>query len=361
MSRARKLYVKLLKKNIRKGRILWIIRQSLKYFGILGSSLFNKTICGPIVGSVLVTYRCNANCTMCNLPKRGNKNAELSTDEFKKVINSFKKLGVNSIGFTGGEPFLREDIFELIHYAKKQGLATQLSTNGFLLNAETVPSVFESGLDSINISLDSSLPETHDKIRRVKGGFQKAIDGIQCLVKLKNKEQKELLVTISGIINSQNLDDYLDLLDLTSKIGADCLVVETLETEGKPIPEDKLDKLDTLVDRLIEIKLNEDSIENSLDFLKMLKQIYRGNREWKRCYAPYSFCAVDCFGNVFPCWGWIQENKSVENIKNSSLQEIWYSSQYNKARNKLKNCNACSFHCHVEMNLLYKWFEVLWK
>lgn len=359
MSQQRKLYTELLQKNIRKGRLLWILKQGLKYFGVLASSIFNRPLCGPLVGSILVTYRCNANCKMCDLPKRGCKDLELSTDEFKKVIDSFKGLGVSSIGFSGGEPFLREDIFKLIQHTRIKGLSTQLSTNGFLLNTENITSVFESGLDSINISIDSSLPETHKEIRGVRDGFQKAIEGIRCLVELRKKNLKDLLITTSGIVSNDNLDSYLDLVDLISKIGVDCLVVETLETEGETISKDRLNKLDALVDRLIELKSTEGIVENSSDYLKMFKQIYRGNRELKRCYAPYSFCAVDCFGNVFPCWGWIQQNKSVGNIKNSSLREVWHSPQYSKVRKRLKNCNACTFHCHTEMNLLYKWFDAL--
>lgn len=359
MSKQRKLYAELLQKNIRKGRLLWILKQGLNYFGVLASSIFNRPLCGPLVGSILVTYRCNANCKMCDLPKRGSKDLELSTDELKKVIDSFKGLGVSSIGFSGGEPFLREDIFELIRYARTKGLSTQLSTNGFLLNTENITSVFESGLDSINISIDSSLPEIHKEIRGVNGGFQKAIDGIQGLADMGKKKSKDLLITTSGIVSNENLDSYLDLLDLISKIGADCLVVETLETESEPIPKDRLNKLDTLVDRLIELKSTEGIVENSSAYLNMFKEIYRGNRVLKKCYASYSFCSVDCFGNVFPCWGWIQQNKSVENIKNSSLREIWHSPQYSKVRKGLKYCNACSFHCHTEMNLLYKWFDAL--
>jgi MoaA/NifB/PqqE/SkfB family radical SAM enzyme len=175
MPQQRKLYAELLQKNIRKGRLLWVLKQGLRYFGVLASSICNKPLCGPLVGSILVTYRCNANCKMCDLPLRGCKDLELPTNELKKLIDSFKELGVSSIGFSGGEPFLRKDIFKLIQHAKAKGLSTQIATNGFLLNTENITSIFESGLDSINISLDSSLPETHKEIRGVTDGFQKDV------------------------------------------------------------------------------------------------------------------------------------------------------------------------------------------
>jgi MoaA/NifB/PqqE/SkfB family radical SAM enzyme len=177
------------------------------------------------------------------------------------------------------------------------------------------------------------------------------------LTELRKEKQKDLLITASGIVCNENLDSYLDLVDLVLKLGVDCLMVEALETQDEPISKDRLDELDALVVRLIELKSTEGVIENSSDYLEMLKEFYRGNRVLKKCYAPYSFCAVDCFGNVFPCWQWIQQNKSLGNIKDSSLREIWHSSQYNKIRKELKNCNACAFHCHTEMNLLYKWFD----
>lgn len=359
MNQQRKLYSELLLTNLRKGRLLWILKQGFKYFGVLASSIFDRPLCGPLIGSILVTYRCNANCKMCDLPQRGCKDLELSTGKMKQLIDSFKELGVSSIGFSGGEPFLRKDIFELIEHAKTRGLSSQLSTNGFLLNSDIIASVFESGLDSINISIDSSLPDTHKEIRGVNGGFNRAIEGIRCLVELRKKKSRDLLVTTSGIVSNENIDNYLEIVDMVTAMGADCLVVEALETDGEPISRDKLNNLDTLVDRLVELKSTEGVIENSTDYLEMLKEFYRGNRVLKRCYAPYCFCAVDCFGNVFPCWQWIQKNKSIGNIKDNSLKQIWHSPQYSKVRKELRNCNACTFHCHTEMNLLYKWFDAL--
>jgi MoaA/NifB/PqqE/SkfB family radical SAM enzyme len=127
-----------------------------------------------------VTYDCQCDCVHCGAAlSRDLSRKELSTEEIKHLIDDCVGIGAASIGFFGGEPLLRSDILELILHARSRGFCTNLDTNGYLLTKKVVQALKAAGLDIIGVSIDSSNPETHDRLRRKKGLFSRANKGIR--------------------------------------------------------------------------------------------------------------------------------------------------------------------------------------
>ena len=125
-----------------------------------------------------ITWRCNARCPSCGWGKsdgeyRSRLPRELSTRRVKEVIDEASGDGCRRIGFSGGEPLLREDIYEIIRHAKGRGLVVEISSNGLGIDEDTAGRLVGSGVDSIHISLDSP-DELHDRLRGVPGAFQSA-------------------------------------------------------------------------------------------------------------------------------------------------------------------------------------------
>ena len=136
----------------------------------------------PTFIDVAVTYRCQCKCVHCAaeaFSRPGRR--ELETQELISVIDQARRLGALEIVFSGGEPLLRKDIFDLVSHAHDAGLIIRLNTNGLLLDREHVSELKKAGLNQCGVSIDAPDPESHDRLRGVPGAFHKATEGIRML------------------------------------------------------------------------------------------------------------------------------------------------------------------------------------
>lgn len=175
--------------------------------------------CDPRVTVMIgVTYFCQCDCPHCamaNYPK--NKKEELSAEELMEIINRFSKSKIKGVYFFGGEPLLRNDIFELISCARRKWFVPCLDTNGLLLNQEMARKLKKAGLWKIGVSIDSSRPQIHDKLRGIEGSFERAIRGIQnCL----NEKIRCYLSTYATKEDLRN-GDLEKIILLGEKLGVD--------------------------------------------------------------------------------------------------------------------------------------------
>jgi len=134
----------------------------------------------PITAVWNVTNRCNLKCIHCYASSGGSSSDELDTDEGIGLIDELKYIGVKILIFSGGEPLLRNDIYELIKYANKKGFKTVLSTNGTLIDDNAIADLKTSGIDYIGVSIDGS-KDVNDWFRGVSGAFDKAVNSLKIL------------------------------------------------------------------------------------------------------------------------------------------------------------------------------------
>ena len=136
----------------------------------------------PLIVVIAVTHRCQCACPHCYaMARRNGHAAEMSGAEIKGVIDQIKALGVPEILFTGGDPLLREDILDLVAYARKKGMLTRISTNGYLLTRELASNLKLAGLDKCGVSIDDADPRIHDRMRGLPGIYDKAVQGLRYL------------------------------------------------------------------------------------------------------------------------------------------------------------------------------------
>lgn len=137
----------------------------------------------PLYTTLEITYRCNLSCIHCYIPKEyRNLRGEITYQQTRKVIKQIADVGGLYLVFTGGEPLLREDIFDLIAYAKKLKFVVILFTNGTLVDSNVARKIKLSGVDKVEISLYGDR-EVHNKI--TKGDwFDKTVNGIGYLREL---------------------------------------------------------------------------------------------------------------------------------------------------------------------------------
>lgn len=359
----RKVYKDIILRKLKENGTSWFARRCRQYLLLHLSSGMGRPLCGPILGTLMVTYRCNFHCAMCDMPIKACTHAqkgkiEFATPRFLQIIDEFAALGVPGIGFTGGEPLLREDIFELLAATRKRGMIAHLNTNGWLLGDEQARAVIAIGVDSVNVSLDGASAATHDRIRRCAGAFDRAVSAVERLTRLKRQQGSHVRIKTVAVIDETNIDEVPEMIALAKKLGTDCIEFIPRQPFGDlsenviPSP-DHLVKVDKLVDYLLGAMKQGINIENSPAHLKLFRHSFAEHPSPVRCGAAFNSLAVDCYGDIFPCVPWINWGKATGNIDNDSLAHLWYSPAYQKQRKDVSRCRDCYLNCQTELNLLF--------
>ena len=187
------------------------------------SAPFSQQPSAPYRMDLALTYRCNNNCAHCYNARPRQQN-ELSTAQWKQILDKLWDIGVPHIVFTGGEPTLRDDLPELVAYAEKKGQITGINTNGRRLKyPDFVKKLVDAGLDHVQITYESHIADIHDRMVAARGAWVETEAG------LKNALQSALFVMTNTTLlqeNSQHLEATLDALaDLkVPTIGLNALI-----------------------------------------------------------------------------------------------------------------------------------------
>ncbi|MFX1495631.1 MAG: radical SAM/SPASM domain-containing protein [Promethearchaeota archaeon] len=272
----------------------------------------------PIALTFAVTYRCQCKCVHCSAADHIRKDIkELTTKEAKKLIDDAQKLGVTIIAFTGGEPLLREDIYELIAHVNQKKAMPIMFTNGLCLTDENVEKLADAGLYSLFVSIDSPNPEEHDKLRRMPGLFNTAVAG------LKKAKSKGMLVSLSSYANRSNTErgNYKKLHEFGQKIGAQNLIL----FDGVPTGRMLKDTSEILTpEQREEIHLYSAEHFRKGTVPPLSSQAWQNSLEAYLagigCLAANIQFYASAYGEISPC---DFTPISFGNIRNESLKRIW--------------------------------------
>ena len=162
-----------------------------------------------------VTRRCNLNCVHCRAAsERGPYPGELDTNKCLEILDQIAFVGKPIVILTGGEPLLREDIFELALHGTQLGLRMVMATNGTLITPEISEKIKSSGIKRVSISIDRANARAHDQFRKVPGAFSAALQGIDLLKKGGIEFQ------INTTVTRDNVDQVHSILDMAIELGA---------------------------------------------------------------------------------------------------------------------------------------------
>jgi len=311
------------------GVIKFVFRGVLYFLNLNFSLYTNRFLPAPFLVNLEITKRCNLRCIHCAIREAPEKYSEIIKEEFsikevKEIIDSLKSLGTKYISISGGEPFLREDIFDIIEYAKKRDLGIHISSNGTLITKEIAKKVNDLGLDAISISLDATTPTIHDKIRGVRGAFNKTVAAIRNLVKYKSHTQ----VGISPIITNLNIYELEKLVDFAKDLG----------------------EIGDVMEKIIRKTRKYRIYTNSEVYLRGISRYFEDKRKIKiDCFVGFFTCNISWKGDVVPC-AFIEP---VGNIRKETFNEIWKSKRFEEVRREIRrgNCPKCWMGCFIEPSL----------
>jgi len=323
------------------------------------SRKFNRPFIKPDYAGILLTKRCNLKCKMCDIRKHPTRpEEEINFKEIKKVIDDLTSWGVHSVTLSGGEPFLRNDLFEILDYISRKANHTYIDTNLTLIDEKIAVKLTELPYHKLHlqISLDGATAETHDSIRGVKGCFNKIMDNIRLIHKVSQQKNTPIHMGITFVLMRENLKEVMHLVRLAKELEmrnvsimpAMASNVELHKRNSKHIMNDEeLGILNKLIDELIEFKKKHGLVINPEYALKLYPEFFQGkvNSRSIGCYAGFMGPNICPDGEVFIC------HYLIGNISQNSLRDIWYSKQANKVRKITDNCKSpCLQHYAVRFS-----------
>ncbi len=327
-----------------------------KYYLLLRLSYFiNRSFVKPNNITIAVTHRCQLKCIMCSihtLPDKSKK--EIESDEIKNLIDQMADFKVKTIGFDGGEPFLRKDIFDIIAYAREKQIRTHVVSNGFGIDEEIVADISRAGLNTLALSLDGATRETHDHIRGVDGSFDRLIQSAE-LVKAKNPH---ICLVANSVIMNQNLEELLEIVRLTQRVGFDGISFQPVLIDNRNrysrefkdywVPPSRLSLLKRQLEKLIEYKDTHGYIQNSEGMMRLTEMYFRNDellRDKKKCFVGFFWMHVSPQGRVDFC-----NMRYIGNIKENSIREMWNSAKSREIRKSFKKCpKPCILACSPQI------------
>jgi len=349
-----------------------MINISKLYCGLAGESdhlrYANPQSFGPVV-VYNCTSRCNLNCMHCYSSSRSAPgDSELTTDEAKRLLSQLARVNCSVVLFSGGEPLLRSDLFELLAQARRLGLRVALSTNGTLIDSAVAKKLADLGASYVGISIDGN-EEFHDKFRGVKGSFKAALAGIE------NCRKENLKTGLRFTMTKLNVAHVPVVFDVAASVGVRRICFYHLVRAGRAagLDEQTLSSEQTrhTIDTIIE-KTNDFvhkglidevlTVDNHCDGPYLLvKMQEESNSRYEKAQKLLLANGGNKIGERLVCVSWdgsvyadqFWRNYSLGNIKDKTFKQIWENSTepvLSKLRSKSKFADPRCLRC--------KWFSL---
>jgi len=325
--------------------------------------LKQKRVTGsPLSLQLILTKQCNLNCSYCSAHQFNQKETEpeLSTGEWLRLLKRLKELQAFQVGFTGGEMFLREDIFDILEAAAALKFPKlMITTNGTLMDDKRAKELKTLGITNVAVSLDGD--ETYHDSLRGDGSFEKTLKGVTHLV--NNGIVPEILFTPL----KSNFRRISHLVALLHPLGIKKLSFNNLHPTGRcsenydDIMLDCLGDVDEFNDMLDHIRETYNGLKvESPPFTyhcyprisKEEKEALskKGKQYLKPCSAGHSSCNITASGWVIPCSELVDFKGG--NIRNQDLLDIWRHSEKlgtirnlsNIASDEIPYCRNCQYN-----------------
>lgn len=297
------------------------------------------------------TIRCNLTCAHCRrIESDEQAHRDLTTAQAKDLIEQSAELGQDQpmmpvLVFSGGEPLCREDLFELVRQARSLGITAALATNGTLIDATVAGQIRESGIARVSVSLDGATAKVHNKLRKLEGSFEKAIEGIGRL------REQNVPFQVNITLTKHNAGQLEDVYDLAKSLGAAAVHIFMLVPVGcgRSLAETDMLSPEQYEQKLLDICKLDDRGELQMKvtcgphYERVIRQqgLYKSRMETgnggstvpggrghrgasKGCLAGLGVLFVGHQGDVFPC-GYLPVK--CGNVLEEKLSDIWYGSK----------------------------------
>jgi AdoMet-dependent heme synthase len=303
-----------------------------------------------------LTYRCNERCVHCYLDH--DDHGELTTAECLKVLDDLARSGALFLTFSGGEIFLRPDLYEILAAARRLHFDISLKSNALLVTPERAARLREFGVRRVQISVYSDVPAVHDAITKVAGSLQRTLAAIPILL------EHGMQVKLACPLMQENLMAYRGVMALAEKLGVPYILDLTITPmmDGSSGPLAHRASISSLLPVLRDpaltgckpqptpqatIAMNAlpaafgSAVSSGIESLAY---------EDLPCSAGHNSCYISPYGDVFPC---VQLPQAAGNLRREKFEDIWYHApQLERLRaireSQLPICSGCEIRSYCE-------------
>ena len=305
--------------------------------GLLMQRLRAKALANNVPLHVMLelTNHCNLWCRHCYISDRPPK-GELTLDEFKDVLEQLAAAGTLFLTFSGGEPLMHQDFFQIAAYARQKDFALTLFSNGTLITPEVADRLQELYPQRVEISILGGRASTHDGITQVKGSFARALRGARLLI------ERGIKVQLKTTWMRDNIEEAEQILSLAEEIGASfrgaSLIIH--RRDGSAETADLRATVEQL--RAMAQRSYDRNPEKRIPPAPLLL-----TEEQKRniipCGAGQTSCRIDSYGNVYPCTA---IDTVLGSLREEKFATIWHDSEELKRIRAIRvsdltECSSC--------------------
>jgi len=292
-----------------------------------------------------LTRNCNLNCVHCRAAaSKGPHDGELTLAECKQVLDQIVSFASPTIILTGGEPLLRDDIFDIIDYGNSQGLRLVIAINGTLLTKEKALKLKDGGIKRVSLSLDGKDKKTHDAFRGVIGSYNSVMKAADILNAINLQFQ------INTTVTRFNVDDLLDIYNLVKAIGSVAWHVFLLVPvgRGKDLKGKELDTraYEDVLNWLYDVE-SRNELEMKVTCAPHYYRIVKEKGDTPKsagCLAGKSFMFISHKGIAQPC-GYLEISSG--DVRTDGVQKVWEESPiFNQLRDLSSykgKCGGCRY------------------
>lgn len=336
---------------------------SLSKMTLAKAALFQDA---PVYVQFYVTARCNLTCEQCNIIYANSDVRECTLDEIKRIADNFAKMGVAIVLLTGGEPFARKDLPEIIHAFESRGVHVRMQTNGFATE-EQIAKAVEAGGKDISISLDSLRPATQDKINGdFSESWHQALKAMALFTRYLPKEGS--FASLGCVLQPQNMSDIEDVVRFgTAASWFTSLVPVHVTDYAHPrgfrtfdqtlrFRQDEWPVVDQIIERVRAMRKEGFLLFDSDQYLDDIKRFVRGEPiTWRShnhnvCDTPNLYFALLPNGEFAPCCDH-RLSRSYP-AYDPDFPRIYRSKSWREEVGKVtRACDGCMYGSYPEMTI----------
>ena len=330
----------------------------------------------PVYVQFYITARCNLTCQQCNIIYANSDVREGTLDEIKRIADNFARMKVAMVLLTGGEPFTRLDLPDIIREFTTRGVHVRMQTNG-LASDERIQAVIAAGGRDISISLDSLWPGNQDDIN---GGFAKSWhDALRAMASFtQHLPKKGSFASLGCVMQRDNLGDIEDVIRFGTEISwFTSLVPIHVTTFDKPMSfrtfdqskrwkSDELPTVNALIERVRAMRHEGYLLYDSDQYLDDMKRFAAGHATtWRQknenvCDSPNLYFAVLPNGDFAPCCD--HRIRSQIHCYDEKFPDIYRSRVFrDEVRGVAKACPGCMFGSYPEMTIAMRYLAAKWE
>jgi radical SAM protein with 4Fe4S-binding SPASM domain len=305
------------------------------------------------------TFACESSCAHCVSAQKTAFPDEIDTQTAKKIVDQVSEFGATYFGITGGQPFLRKDLFEILDYATNKGLNTSIITDGRMLDEKSIKNIVKNET-KLSVSIDGG-PVTNDVIRG-KGAYAAAVAAIERFGKLGLLNVLVYTFANKGDVTNANEEDIVHVLELAKKYDARWVVFHGFvpySSDKESLKADLTPKqYEWVCNKLFDLTAKYEGKPGINVYIPFYARVAKQRGmpdydEWwdhfflGRCFFG-KFMSIAENGDIIPCS--YNDTYRIGNIKNKPIEKIWEDMQQSDFFNKVKDkqnikgkCGVCEY------------------